>query len=182
MPKPAFCGGNTFLNHATNDEDMVQDYSGGAAVHEFTAAHDDGLPFWLYSVQFAIHTSSSWKGGGVFGGGTVALTNGITLECRDTDDSVLLDLTAGLSIKRNRDIVQFTGYSRVNTQATSHALMGKRIEMVAMFGGPLLLEDGQKITAVLNDDFTAAALNMQMMWMKARGVYSDSFRGSQFRD
>ena len=83
----------------------------------------------------------------------ITLTNGIEIECRDNDDSVLIDLLDGIPITDN------DGWLHICYDFHALATLGNTKSFAARWtfaksGSPLVLHSGQKLVARLNDDFT----------------------------
>lgn len=97
-------------------------------------------------------------------GGITSLTNGCDFGIYDADDNQLLDLTGGLGWKNNGDLEACCYDVRYDTRGALSNVTA-RWTFTRDVGGPLILEPGQYLGCVVNDN-----LNTQdEMYIALRG-------------
>lgn len=82
-----------------------------------------------------------------------ALTNGVEVEVRDSDDTVLLDLLDGLPVKTNAEWGRVNFDVSLKTWGAGNELITSRWTFEKA-GQPLWLKPGDKFVVRLNDDMT----------------------------
>ncbi len=84
-----------------------------------------------------------------FGSGA-ALTNGLKLQVKDKDDVVLMDLTKGLDVKTNDDLLLIVDGDESEDPTGFHGENYYR----APYSAPIKLSNEMKIVLTTDDDFT----------------------------
>lgn len=86
-------------------------------------------------------------------GGIAALTNGVLIQIRDTDDTTLIDFSDNIGIKANHDFVLLAGIDVDIVSGGGVGLVAVRFT-VSKAGNLLRLETGQKFVLVVRDNLT----------------------------
>ncbi len=126
-----------------SDPDIDGDFSSSEGVFEYVATK----ALQINKIIFRIKCDSALGTG--FGSGS-ALTTTMTLAKEDTDDNVLLDLTYGVDIVDNDDILLLVDN---DLALGANNFIGSAYYPINT--GAMKLNTGEKITARFNDDMTS---------------------------
>lgn len=108
-------------------------------------------------------------------GGIAALTNGLLIECIDSDTTTVLhDFTEDKAIKKNADWALLAGTDRETTAAAGDDTEEVQWSLTSE-SGPLLLTEGQLFRVTVRDDLSAIT-EMEIM------VQGDVFPDGIFND
>ncbi|MCP4660995.1 MAG: hypothetical protein GY856_36805 [bacterium] len=126
---------------------IIADHSGAA--EEFYIEVPPNRKYILFALTVIGADAAGPTSGGYLGAG--ALTNGITLEKRNTGDDVLIDFTP----EPVKAICQWSLYGGTGTSVQLSKEFRNRLDFVAMLGAPLELLSTEKLVVTVEDDFTA---------------------------
>ena len=145
----------------------IGDYSDatGSGETQFYITPGAGKKMVITRLLVSISDSGSFDSGKY--GNNIVLANGIKLEARDGDTVVLREFTNGHTIKINPEWAHFCFDSSLSEYGTGDEHLNVRWTF-AKSGKDLLLEDDDRLTVVLNDDFsdlTGHYFTVQGYWL-----------------
>ncbi len=128
-----------------NSGSRDMDVNGSSIPVEFE--HQVSVETWITSIQIALQASSVIDVT-KFGNGA-ALTNGILLETKDGNDTLLHDFTNGEPIKTNAD------FGMIAPSTVMNSFDGKQLSiMLQIQGHPIYMTENDKIIATIQDNLT----------------------------
>ena len=150
------------------NEDLSNNYSGGAADAAFTASAASMVicEHTLFIGQTTPTTNTTAEGG--FAATATALTNGLKYAVKDGSNNVVQDITVTYPLKTDGDLITFfTDVTTIlglwsTTSASNFYQVGFVLDFRRAFGAPLFLPKGYKFVCTLNDDLSAASLYIRM--------------------
>lgn len=117
--------------------------SGGVRTYRYTSTHVSHIYRLTIFVEDATNLAATY-------GGVTALSNGVAIKVFNSDDTELVDITDGVTIKTNRD---FESHG-LEAKYSNHGSGNESVRAIKEFDSPLVLNPGDYIAVTINDDLT----------------------------
>lgn len=148
------------LINGTGSAVLAANNSSTAAIGAYIATANCTVQKLVLHVELGTFTGAAAMDSALWLGGAAALTNGITFQVRDSDDTVLLSTGAaktieGFSIDMGATFQRISGQIVDATAGDNSDAVIVDFKPVDVFGAPIRLRVGDKIGFKLNDNFSS---------------------------